>query len=422
MPEERFDIVVIGAGAAGLMAAIYAGRERDAKGRSAKVVALDGARTIGAKIIVSGGSRCNVTHDVVNPDDFNGSNRNLVARVLRTFGVRDTIGFFAEQGVHLKREETGKLFPISDRSRDVVAALLRAADAANVEIRTSQRVTAVRPLEDGVRIDVANGATYVAQRVILATGGLSLPKSGSDGAGYAFAKAFGHSVRRTWPALVPLLLPKDHWMTTLSGIALDVELRLIGASGKLLHTEEGSMLMTHFGLSGPVVLDMSRHWLAERTATLAVNFVRRSFEQTERALSDAIAARPRLSLRSWLAELFPERFATALAEALSINSETMLNQLSRENRRSVVHALTQYPLPLVGDRGYNFAEVTAGGVPLEEVETATMRSKLSERLYLCGEVLDVDGRIGGYNFQWAWASGRLAGLSALRSLHGAPAS
>jgi predicted Rossmann fold flavoprotein len=418
--QRDVDLAVIGAGAAGLMAAIYAGRESRDRGVPLDIVALDGARNIGAKILVSGGSRCNVTHDVVHPDDFNGSNRNLVARVLRTFGVRDTITFFAELGVHLKREETGKLFPITDRSRDVVEALLRAADEAAVEVRSGARIVDLAVGDDAVRLTTADGETFHARRVVLATGGLSLPKSGSDGLGYSFAKLFGHSTRTTTPALVPLLLPAEHWMTALSGIALEVELRLLATGGKLLRSERGSMLMTHFGLSGPVVLDISRHWLAAQPdAVLAVNFAPgATFDQIERELQETVLARPRLSLRGWLGEYFPERLAAALPAALGIDPETMLNQCSRDARRRLLHGLTAHIVPITGDRGYNFAEVTAGGVPLEEVETATMKSKFSDLLYLCGEVLDVDGKIGGYNFQWAWASGRLAGISAVRSLAG----
>jgi predicted Rossmann fold flavoprotein len=207
-------------------------------------------------------------------------------------------------------------------------------------------------------------------------------------------------------------------MTALSGIALEVELRLLAPGGKLLRSERGSMLMTHFGLSGPVVLDISRHWLAAQPdAVLAVNFAPgATFDQIERELQESVLARPRLSLRGWLGEYFPERLAASLPAALGIDPETMLNQFSRDARRRLLHGLTAHIVPITGDRGYNFAEVTAGGVPLEEVETATMKSKFSDLLYLCGEVLDVDGKIGGYNFQWAWASGRLAGISAVRSL------
>src|SRR5215218_5030834 len=182
---KTFDVGVVGAGAAGLMAAIFAGRA------GARVVAIDGASAIGKKILISGGGRCNVTHDVVTAADFNG-NRNAIGKVLRTFDVAQTVEFFAELGVKLKREETGKLFPVSDRARDVLDALLRAARDAGVEIVTGQKITAIDQLP--------------TRNIILAAGGQSVPKTGSDGSGYALARAVGHTVTQTFPGLVPLVV------------------------------------------------------------------------------------------------------------------------------------------------------------------------------------------------------------------------
>src|ERR1044071_1463256 len=184
------DVAVIGAGAAGLMAAIAAGRA------GKRVVAFDAAPKIGAKILISGGGLCNVTHDVVRAEDFNG-NRNAIAKVLRAFDVAQTVAFFESLGVPLKREETGKLFPVSDRARDVVDALLRAAAEAGVEIRTGVRVTSLSEVE--------------AKHVIIATGGRSVPKTGSDGSGYALARAAGHTIAPVFPALVPLIVAERHW-------------------------------------------------------------------------------------------------------------------------------------------------------------------------------------------------------------------
>jgi predicted Rossmann fold flavoprotein len=376
---ERYDVAVVGAGAAGLMAAIFASRA------GARVVAYDGAPRIGAKILISGGGRCNVTHDVVRAEDFNG-NRKAIAKVLRTFDVAQTIDFFAELGVKLKREETGKLFPVSDRARDIVDALLRAA--SKVDIRTNHRIT------DITQVDAAN--------IILAAGGQSVPKTGSDGSGYAIARALGHSVTPVFPALVPLLLEKDHWLTTLSGTSVDAELRVKSPTGRILHRERGSMLFTHFGLSGPVVLDISRHWIASQPATLSANFLpHETFESLEAAL---LGANPQSTLASFFRRMLPDRLVRA--------GDTALSRLTREERRAAIHDVIDFPLPVTGNRGFNYAEVTAGGVPLTEVNVATMESRVRPRLYLCGEILDVDGKIGGYNFQWAWASGRLAGMSA----------
>src|SRR5437764_7404798 len=196
---ETFDVAVVGAGAAGLMAAIFSGRA------GARTIALDAAPSIGKKILISGGGRCNVTHDVVRAADFNG-NRNAIAKVLRAFDVAQTVAFFESLGVPLKREETGKLFPVSDRAREVVDALLRAARDAGVEIRTGVKVTALNQVD--------------AKHIVLATGGRSVPKTGSDGSGYALARALGHTLTPVFPALVPLIVAEGHWSRAISGTSI----------------------------------------------------------------------------------------------------------------------------------------------------------------------------------------------------------
>jgi predicted Rossmann fold flavoprotein len=389
MTAVDYDLAVVGAGAAGLTAAMFAKRAAP----DARVIALDGAPKIGAKILISGGGRCNVTHHAVTADDFNG-NRNAIARVLRTFTVEQTIEWLAELGVTLKQEETGKLFPTTDRAKTVVDALLRGCEG--VEIRTNARI---QTIERGFALD---GIT--ARRVILATGGRSVPKTGSDGHGYTLARALDHTITETFPALVPLVLEEGHWMTTLSGTSAVVELSVRSETGRVLTRHRGSMLFTHFGISGPVVLDVSRHWIATH-GSLFVNFLP---GETFESLDAHLQKNPRGFLRGRL----PQRLLDHLAPPTANRQPP-----TKEERRALVHALLATPVPVVRDRGFDYAEVTAGGVPLSEVDLSTMASRRCEGLYLCGEILDVDGRIGGFNFQWAWASGRLAGLNAARSLH-----
>ncbi|HEV2720376.1 MAG TPA: aminoacetone oxidase family FAD-binding enzyme [Thermoanaerobaculia bacterium] len=379
-PQE-FDVAVVGAGAAGLMAAIVAGR------RGKRVVALDAAPRIGAKILISGGGRCNVTHDVVRAEDFNG-NRNAIAKVLRAFDVAATIAFFEELGVPLKREEGGKLFPVSDRARDVVDALLGAAREAGVEIRTGVRVTSL----DGID----------AKHIVLATGGRSVPKTGSDGSGYALARTLGHTVTPVFPALVPLIVAEGHWARAISGTSVEAELAVKSPSGRVLHRERGSMLFTHFGVSGPVVLDVSRHFIAAQPATLAANFLPgETFESVEASLLSH--GHPHATLASILRRRLPDRLVAQIA------SDVPLNRLTKEERRRAVRNVVDCAIPVERDRGFDYAEVTAGGVPLNEIDVSTMRSRVAENLSLVGEILDVDGKIGGYNFQWAWATGFIAG-------------
>src|SRR3954452_25482987 len=294
--SDTYDVGVIGAGAAGLMAAIAAARN------GARVVAIDAAKKIGAKILISGGGRCNVTNETVRPEDFNGS-RNAIAKVLRTFDVAATIAFFEELGVKLKREETGKLFPVTNRARDVVDALLRAAEG--VEIVTGMRVESIEP---GF---VINGDIH-ADKIILAAGGRSVPKTGSDGSGYALATMLGHTVTPTFPALVPLVVEKSHWITELSGISVDAELAVKSPTGRILQRHRGSMLFTHFGLSGPAVLDISRHWIAHQPATLSANFLPgETFESLDAMLIAAAKRNPHATIGSVVR--LPDRLLGRLA-------------------------------------------------------------------------------------------------------------
>jgi predicted Rossmann fold flavoprotein len=397
--SDHYDIAVIGAGAAGLMAAIAAGQTAWERGKKLRIAAIDSAKKIGAKILISGGGRCNVTNEVVRAQDFNGM-QNGIAKVLRTFGVADTIAFFEDLGVPLKREETGKIFPISNRARDVVDALLAAAEEVGVEIVSGMPVTSIEP---GFIIN----KVIQADRVILAAGGRSVPKTGSDGSGYALARTLGHTITTTFPALVPLIVTPGHWITSISGTSVDAELSVKSPTGRVLHRHRGSMLFTHFGLSGPVVLDISRHWIANQPATLSANFLPgETFDSLEAMLLDAGRRNPRSTISSVLRGRLPERLLTQLAP------DTPLGRMTKEDRRHIVRDLVDYALPVIRDRGFDYAEVTAGGVPLEEIDLSTMESRRCKNLYLCGEILDVDGRIGGFNFQWAWASGRAAGISA----------
>lgn len=418
---ETWDIVIVGGGAAGLMAAIFAGRAAHEAGKAVRIGLLDGATRLGAKILVAGGGRCNVTHQTVSADDFAGGSRNAINRILRSFTVKETISFFEELGVRLKTESTGKLFPITDRAQTVLSALLAAVEDAGATIMTDCRVHGVNRDNDGFALDTSQGV-MTARRLIMATGGKSLPKTGSDGAGLNFVRALGHTVKRTMPALVPLKLEAGHFITQLSGVSAEVELTVTQLSGKVINRMTGAMLCTHFGISGPVVLDISRYWVAARyegdLPKMLVNFLPgKTFDELDRTLVDAGRRSPRTPVFQLFKGPLTERLAKRLVETQAmVHAGTVVGQLSREQRRSLVHGLIQLELPVIGDRGYKFAEVTAGGIALDEVDTATMASRKCDSLYLCGEILDADGRVGGFNFQWAWCTGRLAGIAAAKDL------
>jgi predicted Rossmann fold flavoprotein len=408
-PEVN-DILVIGAGAAGLFAATWAGRSAAAIGKRPSITAVDSARKLGAKILVAGGGRCNVTHERVSEADYAGSTPASIRKVLRRFGVAECVAFFEAAGVFFRTEDTGKLFPVTDSARTVLEALMREATRAGVEFKHPAKVSAIEKTDTGFHVTTDTGA-FVARRVILCTGGKSLPKSGSDGSGFDLAKSLGHSITSPIvPALVPLVLPPGHWITSLTGLTLQTEVTLHSASNKRLFATTGSTLCTHVGLSGPAILDISRHWLiakaAEPSVSLSLNWL--PGERAE-SLDRSLVDQQRRGAIAILRERLTDRLAKTLCEQAAAPPT---GDLSRDARKRLVAIVTATPLPITGDRGFTVAEATAGGVPLAEVKLETMESRVCPGLYLAGEVLDVDGRIGGFNFQWAWASGFVAGSAA----------
>jgi len=403
------DVVVVGAGAAGLATAIFLRRANPSR----SVIILDSAKKPGAKILISGGSRCNVTNSSVTERDFWGGRSTIVRRILRALPVDETMAFFREIGVPLHEEADGKLFPDSNRSRDVLDALLREASRVGARLSPNHRVVDVVADQGQFAVATTLGGLR-AEAVVLATGGKSLPKTGSDGGGLEIARRLGHTIVPTTPALAPLLLADDDAMhRELTGVAQDVELA-VWIDGAIAIRLAGAMLWTHFGVSGPVALNASRHWMRAviegRAVAITASFCAgRTFADVDAEWTRLAIDHPRLALQSALARTIPASVASSSLNALSIDAVTPLAHLTRDDRRRLVRALVERPLPVTGTRGYNFAEATAGGVELTEIDPSTMESRVRRGLHLVGEMLDVDGRIGGFNFQWAWCTGRVAG-------------
>jgi len=411
---QSCDVAVVGAGAAGLATAIFIRRFNP----SCSVVLLDSARRPGAKILVSGGSRCNVTNAVVTERDFCGGRPAIIRRVLRAFPVADTIAFFREIGVTLHEEAGGKLFPDTNRARDVLDALLRETDAVGASLVPGHRVLDVERSAGGFRV-ITDRGDLRASSVVLATGGQSLPKSGSDGAGFAMAKRLGHTIVPATPALAPLVLSGRSVHTGLSGVSQDVELA-VWVDGAVFVRLTGALLWTHFGVSGPVAMNASRHWLRaqleRRQVSITINFrPGQRFESVDTEWQRQASANPKASVQSTLASTVPASVGTAILQYLGMDGTVPLAHFGRDDRRRLSRALVEWLLPVVDSRGYTFAEATAGGVTLTEIDPATMESRVCPGLHCVGEIVDVDGRIGGFNFQWAWSSGFVAGHAMARS-------
>ena len=407
MHDASAPIAVIGAGAAGLAAAIFAARA------GAAVLLLESTREGGKKILISGGGRCNVLPASLDPSRFvTASSRHSLRKILLSWPLAAQRDFFERDlGVPLAfEEETGKFFPASNRARQVRDALLARCRSLPVRCRFGARVSSVHPDGEagGWTIGLEGGEVLRAAAVVLATGGCSVPASGSDGAGLRMAAGLGHTIRPTYPALTPLICaPAVH--AGLAGVALRVQVSAPRGAGP--RTATGGFLFTHTGYSGPAVLDLSHRAVlslmrGEREA-LAVSWGPSTEEDWERRLREGQGR-----ILSLLREALPERLAAVLMAEASVEPAASLSHLPRARRRDLIERLVRYPLPWTGHEGYRKAEVTGGGIALEEVHPETLESRLRPGLHLCGEMLDAFGPIGGHNFAWAWASGRLAGEGA----------
>ncbi len=411
-------VAVIGAGAAGLVAAAFAASA------GARVTLFERTRDGGRKILISGGGRCNVLPSVLAPERFvSDSPAHLVRGMLRAWPLHDQRAFF-EDDLRIAlalEEESGKLFPRSNKAKDIRDALVGFARSKGVDVLFETTVTDLSSSADGFSVHSSKGEHRV-DRVVVATGGLSVPSTGSDGIGLGIARRLGHRMIDTYPALTPLL-GGDAMHASLAGVSLNVRLR--ARVGSKVTETFGGFLFTHRGYSGPSVLDISH--LTSRSLPTVVSSVDPA--TVEAQAKEGPTIRAQWSTRSaddWAADLearsasvaailarhIPARLAEHLMREGGLPADRRTSSLKRSERLALLDALTSYPLPWTGNEGYKKAEVTGGGVALDEVDAKTLESKKVTGLYLCGEMLDAFGPIGGHNFAWAWATGRAAGLAA----------
>ncbi len=434
----EFDVAVLGAGAAGLCAGIRAAE------CGARVIVLEKNRRAGVKILISGGTRCNLSNarglrrlDAVSgPIDpaFDpalcrggraiqaafGNGGAFLGPALRHFDVDQTVRLFEAEGVATKVEGNGKIFPVSDRAVDVLEALLRRLNRSGAVLRGQSSVHSVERIDpkdgscQGFTTTLAD-SVVTARRVILAVGGKSYPGCGTAGDGYRIARQLGHSVTDTRPALVPIRVAPD-WVSSLRGLSLpDVTASVHSADGKTLEQRREAILFAHFGLSGPAILDVSRA-VARHDDPRALELRLDLFPSIAREELDGkiqtACRQGRLGVVSILSADLPHRLAECLMEAAQVPRGRLGPDLSRAERVRLVAALKALALPVTGTLGFEKAEVTSGGVALGEIDPRTLESQIVPGLHLAGEVLDLDGLIGGYNFQAAWSTGWLAGETA----------
>jgi predicted Rossmann fold flavoprotein len=397
---NQYDVIILGGGAAGLMCAIAAGQ------RGRRVVVLESANKIGKKILMSGGGRCNFTNLHCEPANFLSANPHFCKSALSRYTQWDFIALVEEHGIAYHEKALGQLF-CDDSSKDILAMLEAECAQAGVEISTDMAVTAVSKQTDVEEQNfevVTATATFSAESLVLATGGLSIPKMGASDIGYRLARQFGLNVLDTRAGLVPFTFTGEmHELTNrLSG--LSVPAAISNADGSMSFTE--SILFTHRGLSGPAVLQISSYW--QPGETIQLNLLPEHNAQEH--LLQAKSQQPKALLRTVLSELLPRALALELQELWwAEQADVSMNELRDELLRDIGKQLNNWVLKPAGTEGYRSAEVTLGGIDTDEVSSRTMESKQHPGLYCIGEVVDVTGHLGGFNFQWAWSSAQAAG-------------
>lgn len=407
------DIVVIGGGAAGCMAALTAAR------KGASVILLERNQKLGRKLYITGKGRCNVTNDCA-PDEVlkniphNG--RFLTSSVTR-FPPASVKELFTALGVKLKTERGNRVFPESDKAADIIDALLMGLRRAGVEIR-EERAADVRSAGEELRVHTERGE-YRCKAVILATGGVSYPLTGSTGDGYQMAAALGHTIISPKPSLVPLVAEGD-LCRRMQGLSLrNVAIKVKNSKKKVIYQEQGEMLFTHFGLSGPLILSASAHMrdFDKDHYTVWIDMKPALDEKTldARILRD-LGENPNREFHNVLDGLVPRLMVPVLAELTGIPDGTKANSVTREGRRRLLELLKNFPVEITGPRPVEEAIVTSGGIKVTEVDPKTMQSKLVKGVYFAGEVLDADAYTGGFNLQIAWSTGHAAGESAAEAV------
>lgn len=407
MPKR---VLVLGAGPAGLMAAIQAARA------GAQVTVLEKMPTCGKKLCITGKGRCNVTNaaDLMEILQNIPGNGKFLHSALRAFDNQAVMQFFESEGVPLKIERGQRVFPESDKAQDILDALLRALRKAGAQVRTHAAAVEILVQDNFVRgVRLADGKVLHAGAVILATGGASYPKTGSNGEGYALAWRTGHTIVPLTPALVPLEVVED-WPKTLPGLSLRNVRLTLQVNHKAVASEFGEMLFTHFGISGPIVLSLSRTAALalrdEKQVTCILNLKPAlSPEQLEARVQRDFQAYAKKEIQNGMHDLLPKNLIVPVLQAAGISLKKFVHQITRKERLQIVQTLQNLPLTIAKTRPLAEAIVTVGGVSTREIMPKTMESKKVQGLFFAGEVVDVDGFTGGYNLQAAFAMGAAAG-------------
>lgn len=401
-------VLIVGGGAAGMMAAI------SAKINGAEVVVLERNNRVGKKILATGNGRCNYTNINLSIDNYHGKNPKFAYSCLSKFGVAETLDFFERLGITPAIEEKGKVFPLSFQSSSVLDVLRFELEDLGVELLTDVFVIGINKGEK-FELILEDGRKVYGDKVILATGGCAAPNTGSDGNGYTLAKSMGHSIVEVFPGLVQLKLEGDIFKQV-DGV------KFVGTAGlyvgnELIKEDRGDILFTNYGISGPPILQLSRTALEylnnNKAIELKVSIIDR---KTEKELFDYLIYRfgfmAKKTIEKGLIGLINKRLIPPILKEVNIDKNKQIAYLSNEEVSRLANILTDWRFNISGSKSFKDAQVTAGGINTDEIDSSTMESKLVEGLYFAGEIVDIDGDCGGFNLQWAWSSGYIAGENA----------
>jgi len=412
----KYEVIVIGGGAAGMMAA---GRAAEL---GAKVLLLEKMNRTGKKLLITGKGRCNITNSAERDAFMKNfpTNGSFLFSALSKLSNHDLISFFQERGVETKVERGERVFPVSDDAADVVKVLEKYVRGNGGRIITNSRVAEIMTENGQVSgVKTYDNQTYLAERVILATGGASYPATGSTGDGYELASSLGHSIEPLRPALVPLEI-KEEWVKTLQGLALKNVSAKAYLGDKLLDQDFGELLFTHFGISGPIILTLSGKIAAaiynkhKEQIEISINLKPALTEdQINDRLQRDFAEFSRKQFKNALDKLLPQKLIPVFIQLSGIAPDKSVNQISRTERQELVRLLTDFRITVSSTRPLSEAIVTAGGIRVREINPKTMESKLVSGLYFAGEIIDVDGYTGGFNLQAAFSTGYAAGTNAV---------
>ncbi|NMA99954.1 MAG: NAD(P)/FAD-dependent oxidoreductase [Firmicutes bacterium] len=405
-------VIVVGGGASGMMAALTA------RYNGADVTILERNPRVGKKILATGNGRCNYTNVNANIKHYNGKNPDFIYGAMSVFDVSKTIGFFEKLGLSPRVEEGGKVFPMSNQASSVLDVLLYELNKLGVNIVCDSYVKELRKTKKGFRLEVEDGRIFEGDRVILACGGKAMPSSGSDGNGYELAKKLGHEIVDIFPALVQLKLEGD-FFKQIEGVKIVGTAEILSRNNPLIK-DRGDILFANYGVSGPPILQISRKAQelikSNKEAILKISIID---NMTQKELNSFLEKRfknmPEKSLDFSLVGFVNKRLIRVLLKQAGIKDlKKTVSKLTEDERHRISKILTDWRFKITGTKSWPSAQVTAGGVGTDQIDPFTMESALVKGLYFSGEILDIDGACGGFNLQWAWSSGYLAGISAAR--------